>query len=43
MEQIFHVCDIGNSCSQFENYINWNALVACEFVEQTQLEEANGY
>ena len=42
MEQIFHACDIGNSCSQFDNYLSWNALLVCEFTEQVQLEKENG-
>ena len=29
MEQIFHACDIGNSCTQFDNYLSWTALLVC--------------
>ena len=29
MEQIFHACDIGNSCTEFNNYLSWNALLVC--------------
>jgi hypothetical protein len=42
MEQIFHACDIGNSCSSFDNYLSWNALLVCEFTEQVQMEETQG-
>lgn len=31
MEQVFHASDIGNPCLDFDNYMNWGALVSYEF------------
>lgn len=28
VEQMFHACDIGNPCLDFDNYMNWGALVS---------------
>jgi cAMP-specific phosphodiesterase 4 len=41
MGQLFHACDIGNPCIDFENYISWAALLSYEFNEQTVLEKEN--
>lgn len=41
MGQLFHACDIGNPCVDFENYISWAALLSYEFNEQTILEKEN--
>lgn len=37
MEQLFHACDIGNPCLDFEQYMNWASLLAYEFNEQVFL------
>jgi hypothetical protein len=31
MEQVFHGCDIGNPCLDFQSYMNWGVLVSYEF------------
>ncbi len=38
---MFHACDIGNPCIDFDNYISWAALLSYEFNEQTVLEKEN--
>lgn len=48
MEQLFHACDIGNPCLNFDNYMNWGALVSFEFdqiaIQEKQLGlEVTGY
>jgi hypothetical protein len=42
MEQIFHACDIGNPCQQYDSYISWAALLSHEFNEQAKLEASLG-
>jgi len=42
MEQIFHACDIGNSCAEYDNYIGWSALLSYEFNEQAKMEQTMG-
>lgn len=42
MEQLFHGCDIGNPCADYENYISWAALLGHEFNEQAKLEKSKG-
>lgn len=42
MEQIFHACDIGNPCNDYENYISWAALLSFEFDQQAQIERQRG-
>lgn len=37
-----HSCDIGNPCLEFDNYMNWAALLAQEFDDQTKKEAAMG-
>lgn len=37
MEQAFHACDIGNPCLEYQEYINWAALLSYEFNTQTIL------
>lgn len=39
MEQIFHACDVGNSCSQYDNYICWIELLSYEFSHQVHLQK----
>lgn len=39
IEQLFHACDIGNPCLDFDNYMNWSALVSYEFNEVTKREK----
>lgn len=36
---IFHACDIGNPCMEFEEYINWSVLLSYEFNNQALKEE----
>ena len=31
MEEIFHACDIGNSCLDYDIYMSWAALLTYEF------------
>ena len=38
VEQAFHACDIGNPCLEYKDYINWAALLAFEFNQQTKKE-----
>lgn len=42
MEQIFHGCDIGNSCLDYAQYLRWSALLAVEFNAQAKLEKQHG-
>lgn len=42
MEQVFHACDIGNPCLDFDNYMNWGALVSHEFHQITKQEQQLG-
>lgn len=42
MEQLFHACDIGNPCAEYDNYITWAALLSHEFNEQAKLEKKLG-
>lgn len=42
MEQLFHACDIGNPCLDYDNYVAWAALLSFEFDAQTRLEEKLG-
>ncbi len=42
MEQIFHACDIGNPCNDYDNYIGWAALLSYEFDQQAKLEKMRG-
>jgi hypothetical protein len=42
MEQAFHACDIGNPCLEFQDYINWAALLTYEFDYQTAMEAQKG-
>jgi cAMP-specific phosphodiesterase 4 len=39
MEELFHACDIGNPCLDYDNYMGWAALLAFEFDAQTRTEE----
>lgn len=39
MEQLFHACDIGNACLDYDNCMGWAALLAFEFDTQTRMEE----
>jgi len=39
MENLFHACDIGNPCLNYDNYMNWAALLSFEFNKQVELEE----
>lgn len=41
MEQAFHACDISNPCLDYQEYINWAALLTYEFNTQTILETSN--
>ena len=41
-EQLFHACDIGNPCLEYDNYINWAALLSHEFNQQAILESEMG-
>ena len=42
MEQLFHACDIGNPCLDFNNYMNWGALVSYEFDQIAKKEKDLG-
>ena len=39
LEQVFHACDIGNPCLDFDQYISWSSLLTYEFNEQARLEK----
>ena len=39
---MFHACDIGNPCIDFDGYMNWGALVSHEFNEVALKEERLG-
>jgi hypothetical protein len=39
MEEIFHACDIGNPCMDYDSYISWAALLTYEFDQQARQEE----
>ena len=41
MENLFHACDIGNPCLEYDQYISWSSLLTYEFNEQAKLEEKN--
>ena len=41
MENLFHACDIGNPCLEYNCYMNWSALLTYEFNEQAKLEDQN--
>ena len=34
---MFHACDIGNSTQEFDDYMDWTALLSHEFHQQTKL------
>jgi cAMP-specific phosphodiesterase 4 len=42
MEQLFHACDIGNPCLDYDVYLGWAALLTYEFDSQARLEEQLG-
>jgi hypothetical protein len=39
IEQVFHACDIGNPCTDYDNYIAWGALLSHEFSEVFRQEK----
>jgi hypothetical protein len=39
---MFHACDIGNPCLDFNNYMNWGALVTYEFDQIARKEKDLG-
>lgn len=39
---MFHGCDIGNPCLDYQSYLNWAVLVAHEFNELAEREEREG-
>jgi hypothetical protein len=40
VEEVFHACDLGNPCLEYDNYISWVALLVQEFDHQASLEQA---
>lgn len=38
LEMIFHACDIGNLCMDFNEYLNWSFLLTYEFENQYLME-----
>lgn len=42
LEQVFHACDIGNPCLEYNQYISWASLLSYEFNEQFKLEKEKG-
>jgi cAMP-specific phosphodiesterase 4 len=42
LEQLFHACDIGNPCVDYENYVSWAALLSFEFDQQARYEKEIG-
>lgn len=35
---MFHGCDIGNSCLEYNQYLNWAVLLSYEFNDQAERE-----
>jgi hypothetical protein len=39
---LFHACDIGNSCLNFDNYLNWSVLISYELDQEVAREKELG-